>query len=111
MAKAVPPPSASGARSKSKMMPIAMVGVIGLMSVAGGLAAPMLLGMVNPSSKETGEKEGAASPGSKTAFVAFGDVVVNLAEKELTRYLRAKLMLVVDIKDEKAITELLAKNK
>jgi flagellar protein FliL len=109
MAKAPVAPAAP--KSKGKMMTLVMLGVIGLMSVAGGLAAPMLLGMVNPSSKEAGEKEGGNSPGAKTAFVPFGDVVVNLAEKELTRYLRAKLMLVVDVKDEKTITELLAKNK
>lgn len=102
---AAPPPA------KSKLMIFLMLGVIGLMSIAGGLAAPMLLGMVSPAGKETAEKEGASSPGSKTAFVAFGDVIVNLAEKELTRYLRVKIMLVVDIKEEKNITELLAKNK
>ena len=38
-------------------------------------------------------------------------MVVNLNEARLTRYLRVKLILVVDIQQEKPIAELVQKNK
>ncbi len=58
---------------------------------------------------ESGQGKLAADP--KNAFVPFGEVVVNLNEARLTRYLRVKLILVVDIQQEKPITELVQKNK
>jgi flagellar basal body-associated protein FliL len=38
-------------------------------------------------------------------------VVVNLNEERLTRYLRVKLLLVVDAASEKPLTDLITKNK
>ncbi len=48
----------------------------------------------------------------KHAYVPFGDpVVVNLNEDRLTRYLKIKILLVVDARDEKPVTELVLKKK
>jgi len=61
-------------------MIVVMIGVIGLMSIAGGLAAPCCSAVVGSSGKERLKRRRELS-GIETAFVAFGDVVVNLAEK------------------------------
>ena len=42
---------------------------------------------------------------------AFGDVVVNLGEERLTRYLRVKLIVVVNEVHQKTTTDLMAKQK
>jgi flagellar basal body-associated protein FliL len=52
-----------------------------------------------------------SSKEEKTAFVTFGDVVVNLHEERLTRYLRLKIVLEVEESEEKKLNELLNKRK
>ena len=47
---------------------------------------------------------GAAKSNSTIAFVNFGDIVVNLDEGKLNRYLRLKIMLQVRTKDEAQVT-------
>ena len=49
--------------------------------------------------------------GPKLAFIPFGYVTVNLNESRLTRYLRVKLVLVVNSEQEKEITDVVEKNK
>ena len=49
-------------------------------------------------------KEGKSHAG-KYEFVAFGDVVVNLHEERMTRYLRVKIVLMVDGGKEKIFTD------
>src|ERR1700722_3582376 len=48
---------------------------------------------------------------TKQAAVPFGDVVVNLGEDRLNRYLRVKVMVAVDKAEKKEITELLDTQK
>lgn len=48
---------------------------------------------------------GAAKANSTVAFVNFGDIVVNLDEGKLNRYLRLRIMLQVTPKDEAQVTE------
>jgi flagellar protein FliL len=47
----------------------------------------------------------------KTALLPFDTVVVNLGEERLTRYLRVKIILVVDHKEEKNIVDVLQNQK
>jgi flagellar protein FliL len=47
----------------------------------------------------------------KPVVLSFGEVVVNLGEERLTRYLRLKIMLVVDGAHEKSVQEHLEKQK
>jgi flagellar protein FliL len=103
--------SAPPAKSGSKMLPL-VLGVCGLMALAAGVAVPYFL-MREPAKSGHTKDEGSHghSPGAKRAYLAFGDVVVNLNEDRLTRYLRVKLLLVVDAHDEKEMTDLIQKNK
>ena len=83
--------------------------IVGLVSVAAGAAVPMFLLKDSPSTKkEVVEKE------KKSELVPFGDVVVNLGgdnDGRLTRYLRVKLVLVTEDISEKAMNEVMAKQK
>ena len=82
--------------------------VVAVVAMAAGFALPRLLSPPTPEApKKTPLDKGAAKP----AIVPFGEIVVNLGEERLTRYLRAKILLVVDGKEEKNITEHLNKNK
>ncbi len=68
--------------------------LVALLSAAAGFIAPMVMGSFH--GQGTSAEAEALQPGSKLAFITFGDVVVNLAEERLTRFLRVKLILVVD---------------
>jgi flagellar protein FliL len=83
--------------------------LVALLSAGAGFIAPMVMGGFH--TQGTSSEAETVQPGSKLAFVTFGDVVVNLAEERLTRFLRVKLILVVDVAQEKQATELIAKNK
>jgi flagellar FliL protein len=110
MANATP-----GAPKKGGLKKLVIFGVVGLLVTGAGAAVPLLL----PAKEANGsggkghgsEGDGHRSGQEKPAFVPFGDVVVNLAEERLTRYLRVKLVLVVDHLEEKEMTEELAKSK
>lgn len=80
------------------------LGIAALLAVGAGVALPMFL--VPKGAPPTPSREP-----KKAALIPFGEVVVNLGEERLTRYLRVKLLLVVDHTQEKAITELLAKQR
>jgi flagellar FliL protein len=51
------------------------------------------------------------SSGFKQAYVPFGEIIVNLNEDRLTRYLKVKILLVCDIREEKELTDLVQKKK
>ncbi len=74
------------------------------------MAVPFGLRYLKHTEEGASATEGKTATG-KRAYVPFGDVVVNLNEERLTRYLRVKLLLVVDMAHEKEMTELVAKNK
>lgn len=100
----------AGAPPKGRMKAVLILGVVGLLAGAGGFALPILLTHAGFSMLGQGA-EAESKLGNKPAFIPVGDVVVNLSEERLTRYLRVKLILVVDTSQEKAITELFTKNK
>jgi flagellar FliL protein len=83
--------------------------VVALAATLGGAALPYGLAAAGVSLPGLGSKE--TKLANKPAFVPVGDVVVNLSEERLTRYLRVKLILVVDESQEKTVKELFDKNK
>lgn len=83
-----------------------ILALAGLLAIAGGFSAPMLMAPEGP------PKKAVRPPNTKRpALIPFGEVVVNLGEERLTRYLRVKLLIVVDEAHQKETTELLTKQK
>lgn len=80
--------------------------VVGIISIGAGVLAPVFL--CGSPSAETAEEE-VKEP--QDAFLAFGEVTVNLAQPKLERFLRVKLVLMVDAKQEQALTERLEQRK
>ncbi len=90
---------------------LVIVGV-GVAAAAAGFALPRFLpGSLAGMGKANAEHEEKAQPGLKLGFVPFDQVVVNVNEQRLSRFLRIKLIVVVDAADEKPIGELVVKNK
>lgn len=109
-------PPASGSRLKSFLV----MGIIGLVSAAAGFALPQLMsgGASTNKPDESHEQKHEPTPaakhegsGNEQAFVPFGEVVVNLAEERLTRYLRVNLTLLVEGANEPSVKEAVEKNK
>lgn len=113
-ATATPP---STRKSGGKVVLIAAAFV----SIAAGAVLPMFVdipALLGKSSKaeatdeqERPAKKKSAHDEEKTASVPFGDVVVNLSEERMTRYLRLKIVLVVDEEAEATFSTLLEKKK
>ncbi len=82
-----------------------IIGLVALLAAGSGFAVPRFLAH-DAAKKTASEKES-----KKPAVISFGDVVVNLGEDRLTRYLRVKILLVVDGAQEPTITEHLNKQK
>lgn len=104
--KAEPP-----AKSGSRMTLILCIACAPVALAAGG-ALPYFL-LHAPNSNHNGKPDETHGQGSaaKHSYVQFGEVVVNLNEDRLTRYLKVKILLVCDAREEKALTELVQKRK
>lgn len=96
-------------KSGGKMM-FLILAVCGLLALAAGVAVPYFLWHV-PAADAHAKGGGGHGGEAKRAYVPFGDVIVNLNEERLTRYLKVKILLVADAADEKAMTEMVAKSK
>jgi flagellar basal body-associated protein FliL len=81
--------------------------VLSVAAAGGGAALPWLLS-ARHADHGTSPKEEVAD---HRAVIPFGDLVVNLGEERLTRYLRVKVLLVVEDKQSKEINELMQKQK
>jgi flagellar protein FliL len=77
-----------------------------LLAIAAGFSVPLYL-FPAPQKKAAP----AVSELKRPALLPFGEVVVNLGEERLTRYLRAKLLIVVDEGQLKYVKEHLEKQK
>jgi flagellar FliL protein len=104
-----------GGPKKGGLKKLVVFGIVGLVVTGAGAAVPLFL-TAKDANAAGGKAKGADGDGHRTgqekpAFVPFGDVVVNLAEERLTRYLRVKLVLVIDHTEEKELTEEVTKNK
>jgi len=138
MAKAEKNPPDAGkdaAPAKGGMMSWIMMAVIGLVSGATGFAVPMIFvnGPKSSDSKSShastqaaeghdkGDHESARHDSPKAtkrdgtanqpAFVPFGEVVVNLADERMARYLRLSLTLQVDPAHEDSVKKALERKK
>jgi flagellar basal body-associated protein FliL len=76
-----------------------------------GAAFPMVVNVPAMMTKSKEEKAKEPKKEAKTAIVPFGEVVVNLQEGNLQRYLRVKAAVQVEAEAEKEVTDLLAKKK
>ncbi len=84
----------------------------GLLALAAGGALPYFLlhSSGHDNSSKSDELHGLGSA-DKHAYVQFGEVIVNLNEDRLTRYLKVKILLVCDVREEKTLTDLVQKRK
>ena len=85
---------------------VIMFAVVGLVAAGGGFAVPFFFpGLVG--GQTTVEEPKAPSP----AFVPFGEIVVNLDEGRLNRYLRVSITLQVDEDKLEKVTKLVEERK
>lgn len=84
-------------------------GAVALLAVVGGAVVPMFFKFDAHATPADHESKGKGEP--KQALIAFDSPVVNVADGRFTRYLLVKITLVVDEKDEKAVKELVEKEK
>lgn len=95
---------------KGKKLGWIIGGLVCLLAAGAGFAVPLVLHLGAPSAEDLeAEKKAALDP--KQAQIPFDPVVVNVASSTYARYLRTKIILVVDAKDEKTVTDALAKKK
>lgn len=98
--------------------------VVAVLSVAAGGALPMfvnvpaLLGKTTEAEGDHADakhakpaKKKAAHAEEKAAPVPFGEVTVNLADERMSRYLRLKIVLIVEEEAEATVTTMLEKKK
>jgi flagellar FliL protein len=109
------PPAAPAANAaappKGKKSLLILIVASALVAVGAGVAVPMFLLPKMHADAGTKGHESKYKPTGKRAYVPFGDVVVNLNEEKLHRFLRIKLLLVVDEGYEKQLIEQVAKIK
>lgn len=104
--------SAPAAKKGSTRLTLILVAVFGLLALAAGGALPYFLLHAPAKDDSDKEKEGHGhASAAKHAYVSFGEVVVNLNEDRLTRYLKIKVLLVTDAHNEKALVDLVQKRK
>lgn len=86
--------------------------VCGVLALAAGGAVPYFV-LHAPAQDSHGKDEDAHGHGAAAhqAYVSFGEAVVNLNEDRLTRYLKVKVLLVTDVRNEKPLAELIQKKK
>src|SRR5437879_267533 len=102
---ATPTPAVAPATKRGFLRRVIPLVVVASGSLAAGIFAPRFFGAPGKSGSEN------PKAAAKQAFVPFGEVVVNLAEERLTRYLRVKIILVIDGNQEKPHTEKITKVK
>jgi len=84
--------------------------VVCIVFSAAGAAFPLVVDVRSLFAKSK-EDKGKEHKESKTVIVPFGEVVVNLSEDRLQRYLRVKIAVLAEADAEKEVTDLLTKKK
>ena len=79
-------------------------------SIGSGFATPFLIDKFSGDPEEA-SPEAAADSEEPPAIIEFGEVVVNLNESDMRRYLRADISLVVAQSEQQQIDEQLKKNQ
>jgi flagellar basal body-associated protein FliL len=100
------PTATTAPKKKSKMMLL----IVGVVFAGAGAAIPMFVNVPALFAKPKPDKAKAHAE-AKTAIVPFSDVVVNLVDPRMQRFLRVKIAVLVEAEAEEEVTELLAKNK
>jgi flagellar FliL protein len=100
-------PAAEAPKKKGKKLIILAVCVI---FAGAGAAFPMFVNVPALFAKSK-EDKGKEKKDAKTAIVPFGDIVVNLSEDRLQRYLRVKMAILVEAEAEKDVLDLVTKKK
>ncbi len=102
--------SAPGTEAPKKKGKKLLMLIVCVVFSAAGAAIPMLVNVPALFAKSK-EDKGKEKKDAKTAIVPFGEVVVNLSEDRLQRYLRVKVAVLVEAEAEKETTDLLTKKK
>ena len=97
---------------------LVVMGMLGLVAMSIGFALPQLLAGGGAIAHNIGSRDSARkaetkhdSSGSHPAFVSFGELVVNLAEDRLTRYLRVSITLQAESDGEQMLRQVVDKKK
>lgn len=104
-----PAPTAADAAPKKKSKKLLVLAVCVFFAGAGA-AIPMFVNVPALFAKSKDDK-GKEKKDTKTVIVPFGEVVVNLSEDRLQRYLRVKVAILVEADSEKEVTDLVTKRK
>jgi flagellar basal body-associated protein FliL len=115
MAKENESTEAAAPPRKGGMMTWILLVIVGLASAGAGFALPQLLGGADAQPADDAA-HGAKAPKSEhgelgLACLSFGEVVANLDDNRMMRYVRAKFSLSVDKKDCDAVQHLVEENK
>lgn len=102
-------------RPKRGMKTLVLTALIGICSAAAGFAVPQMLG----GNKHEATDESAAQPQAPAgehgrvvmSCIPFGEVVANLDDNRMMRYVRAKISLGVAEKDSEAVGKVLEENR
>ncbi len=82
--------------------------ILAIIAAGAGASLPWTLPR---RSGDPGAAKKSETPKAKQEAIPFGDIVVNLGEDRLNRFLRAKIMVAVEEHDAKEVTEMLTQQK
>jgi flagellar basal body-associated protein FliL len=106
---------AEAPRAAGGIMKWLLTAVVGLGSAGAGFAVPHFLSSTSPETVAESSHKDASSKkkheGAALAYVPFGDVVANLDDHRMMRYVRAKFALSVEKEDSEAVHHLVDENK
>jgi flagellar basal body-associated protein FliL len=111
-----PTPTPAPKRS-SGVTSLMVLALVGLLSGAAGFATPYVactwLGKnAGPQTAEAGDSSAAfPKPQGDVAFVPFDEVIVNLNDGRMSRYLRLKVTLQVDAEQQEQISQAVERHK
>jgi flagellar basal body-associated protein FliL len=94
------------------MMTFVLIGVISLIAGGAGFALPQVINSGSPAKVALeSQKAKRESSGRQPGLVSFGEVVVNLADERLTRYLHVNITFLVDEHNDEPVNAALEKKK
>jgi flagellar basal body-associated protein FliL len=102
---------AAPAAPKKKGKGLILLLLMAILAAGSGGALPWVMAAKHHDAHAVEKKKKAEPPVVKNTAILFGDVVVNLSDERVSKYLRVKLMVAIDESDSKEVTELLNKQK
>ena len=96
--------------TKRKGLSPVIWGLVALLAIGCGFATPLLINQLSPAAAEA-DQPAPPDPNEVPAFIEFDEVVVNLNENRLNRYLRLKFSLLVDESKKADITKAVESNR